>query len=206
MSAPGWWRRNRWGLVALPVALAAALTASSYRVEDQWWLTGSRVAVRAEQGVWAEFSATLLDRTGDVPITLQARLDEVRPAEVPFGGYDDELSVPPGAQALAVVLDFQAEPDVPLVSCRLSLVDAEGTEYAYQLASPTMIQASSPCVPPDERGPELDLIEGLDPDTGPRRPDEWTVQPVVVVPEGVEIVEVRLTWAPPRYLAIRLSS
>ncbi|PZF80841.1 hypothetical protein [Jiangella anatolica] len=201
MSAPGWWRRNRWGLVALPVAAAAALAASSYRVEDYWWLEKPRDLADGSRGEWVEFSASQYDRTGDVPFTVRVRLDEVRTASAPFGS-EDPLELPDGVQAVAVDLTLAAAPDVPLAGCSLVLRDADGTEYEYQSSSPSISQATSPCVPPDARGPELDLFEGLDPDTGPRRPDEWAVSPVVLLPEGVEVTQVLLSWGPPDGLLI----
>ncbi|TDE01042.1 hypothetical protein [Jiangella asiatica] len=193
----GWWRRNRWGLVALPVSVAAALAAASYRVEDHWWLERPRDLVHADAGEWVAFEGSQYDRGGDVPFAVRARLTGLRPAEVPFGA-EDELTLPDGVHAVAVDLELAAEPDVPLTGCELRVRDAEGTEYAYESTSPSISQATSPCVPPDARGPELDLIEGLETDTGPRRPDEWQVSPVVLLPDGVEVTEVLLTWGPPR--------
>lgn len=201
MRPPSWWRRNRWGLVALPVAVAAALAASSYRVEDYWWLEKPRDLVEAGGGEWVTFSASQYDRTGDVPFTVRVRLDGVRAAEAPLG-EDDALEPPDGVQAVAVDLSLSAEPDVPLAGCTLVVRDAAGTEYAYQSSSPSISQATSPCVPPDARGPELDLFEGIDPDTGPRRPDEWSVSPVVLLPDGVAVAEVVLSWGPPDGLVI----
>ncbi|MBB5790067.1 hypothetical protein [Jiangella mangrovi] len=208
MRSPGWWRRNRWGLLVLPVAAAAALAAASYRVETQWWLEKPRDLQHGEQGEWVTFSSSQYDRTGDVPFSVRVRLDGVRPATELFGPVsdDDVLDPPAGVQALAVDLTLAAPSDVPLTGCSLVLRDAEGTEYAYEISSPTIrSQATSPCVPPDARGPELDLIEGLDPDTGPTRPDEWTVSPVVLLPDGVEVTDVRLSWGPPDGLLITVS-
>ncbi len=201
MRPPSWWRRNRWGLVALPVAVAAALAASSYRVEDYWWLEKPRDLVEAGGGEWVTFSASQNDRAGDVPFTVRVRLDGVRAAEAPLG-EDHALEPPDGVQAVAVDLSLSAEPDVPLAGCTLVVRDADGTEYAYQSSSPSISQATSPCVPPDARGPELDVFERTDPDTGPRRPDEWSVSPVVLLPDGVEVAEVVLSWGPPDGLVI----
>lgn len=201
MRPPGWWRRNRWGLVALPVTVVAALAAGSYRVETYWWLEKPRDLQHAERGEWVTFSAAQYDRTGDVPFTVRVRLDGVRPADAPFGA-DDPLEPPAGVRAVAVDLSLAAAPDVPLTGCELVVRDASGTEYGYESASPSITQASSPCVPPEARGPDLDLIEGLDPDTGPRRPGEWSVSPVVLLPDGVEVTEVLLSWGPPDGLLI----
>ncbi|WP_166355480.1 hypothetical protein [Phytoactinopolyspora limicola] len=204
MNEVGWWRRNRWGLIGLPVVLLAALAASSYHVEDWWWLARPRVAVPATEGEWVHFTDIRYDRSGDVPIELSARLAGLEEAVEPFGGVDDELNLPTGTKGVAVVLEFQVAADMPLTACRLSVVGADGTEYAYQYAPPSIRQAPSPCVPPDRRGPELDLFEGLEFADGDPRPEEWAVRPVVVIPDDVEIVEVRLTWGPPRHLVFQV--
>ncbi|NDL59460.1 hypothetical protein [Phytoactinopolyspora mesophila] len=206
MTGSGWWRRNRWGLVALPFVLTAALVASSYHVEDRWWLQRPRMAVSAEQGEWADFADSRYDRSGDVPIELRARLISLEEATQPFGRPGDDLDLPSGTQGVAVVLELVADPDVPLAGCRLSLVGADGTEYVYQHAAPSLGQVSSPCVPPESPGPALDLFESPDDPEGDPRPEQWSVEPVVVVPEDVTVVEVRLTWGPPRYLAFRVAS
>lgn len=205
MTAPGWWRRNRWGLVALPVTVVAALAASSYRVEAQWWLEKPRDLVSASQGEWVSFTSSQYDRTGDVPFTVRVRLDGVRPAEALFDSAssgDLALELPAGVEAVAVDLSLAAPPDVPLSTCDLVVRDAAGTEYAYRSSTPSTSQAASPCVPPDTPGPDLDLFEGLDPDTGPARPAEWQVSPVVLLPDGVEVAEVLLSWGPPDGLLI----
>lgn len=203
MTRGQWWRRNRWGVGALPIAVVAALAASSYRVHDYWWLDEPRDLVTVPEGAWVEFTAAQYDRTGTVPFTVEIRLDGLRPADAPFG--DGELNVPAGARAVAVDLDLAASPDTPLVGCELTLRDAAGTEYAYQSTAPSITQAASPCVPPDARGPELDVIEGFEPDDGPRRPPTWSVSPVVIVPEDVVITEVVLSWGPPRGVRIEVS-
>jgi hypothetical protein len=190
--------------VALPFVLAAALAASSYLVEDRWWLERPRVAVVADQGEWAELMDTRYDRRGDVPIELRARLVGLDDAVEAFGGSGDGLALPAGTRGVAVALELTADADVPLTGCQLSLIGADGTHYAYQSSTPSITQATSPCVPPDAPGPGLDLFEGLDTSDGERRPDLWSVSPVVVVPTDVDVVEVRLTWGPPRYLVFRV--
>ncbi|WP_129669848.1 hypothetical protein [Phytoactinopolyspora endophytica] len=210
LTGQGWWHRNRWGLVALPFVLAAALVAASYQVEEQWWLARPREAVDAGQGVWVDFIDTRYDRGGDVPIEVAVRLVGLEEATEPFGGAGESIQLPPGTRGVAVVLDLTAAPDVPLVGCRLSVIGADGTEYAYQYASPSISQATSPCVPPDNPGPDLELFEGTaGPDDGSdsdSRPEQFSVAPVVVVPADTEIVEVRLAWGAPRYVAFHVSS
>jgi hypothetical protein len=203
MTTDRWWRRNRAALAALPIVVAAALAASSNRVEDRWWLAEARDLLQADQGSWAHLEASQYDRTGDVPFEVRIRLDDVRRTDQPFG--DGELTVPTGAAAIAVDLSLAADPDTPLTACQLFLRDDDGTEYAYQSSAPSISQPSSPCVPPDTPGPELDLFEGMDPEQTPPRPPEWTVSPVVLVPDGVDVTEVVITWGPPDGVVLNVS-
>lgn len=152
MTADRWWRRNRVGLVVLPVALAAAVAASSNRVEERWWLAEARDLTEADQGSWAELEANQYDRTGDVPFEVRVRLDDIGQADQPFG--DGEVNVPDGAMAVAVHLTLAADPDTPLTGCTLLLRGDDGTTYGYQSSTPSVSQPPSPCVPPDTPGPD----------------------------------------------------
>ena len=51
--AAGWWRRNRWALAALPVALALTLVAAGDRVRTLWWERDLRVPTTVAASVVA---------------------------------------------------------------------------------------------------------------------------------------------------------
>ena len=56
----GWLRRNRWWLLALPVALALALASAAYRINDLWFENGwHRVDATVEQGRFVTTRATV---------------------------------------------------------------------------------------------------------------------------------------------------
>ena len=196
-----WWRRNRWPLIALLPALALALLASSDRVSAYYWSADLRDARPGAQGEWVEHRDRVVDISGERPIELAVRLDGVATTDTAWESSSD-LVLPPGARAVRVDLTLRADPDEPLLVCSLAVRDAEGTRYDYDAFAAGGTQPVSPCVPPEAPGPwpETDYTEN-DP-LAPRRPAEWTVAPVVVVPADVEITEVLLWWGPPTYLEL----
>ena len=130
LHTPSWTRRNRWGLLALPLALAAALAGSSDRVKLYFWDEGLRQAQRAEQGAWLDFRNTYSDSEGEHPLEVKVRLDAVRPASTLWQSTSP-LQLPAGTQAVEVELSLEADPDLPLSVCRLAVRVAEGTRYDY---------------------------------------------------------------------------
>ncbi len=196
-----WWRRNRWALAALLPALALALVASSDRVSAYYWSADLHDPRRADQGEWLEHRDRVPTVSGEQAIDLAVRLDGLTRTDSGWESWSD-LALPPGARAVRVDLTLRADPDEPLVTCALAVRDADGTRYDYRWDAAGGSQPSSPCVPPDATGPwpAADYIEP-DPDA-PQRPAEWSVAPVVVVPDDVEITEVLLWWGPPTYLVL----
>jgi hypothetical protein len=197
---PGWTRRNWWGLVALPVALAAALAASSDRVKLYFWDEGLREPQRAAQGDWLDFRHTYTDSEGEHPLEVRVRLDSVAPATSGWNSTTP-LELAPGTKAVAVSLSLEADPDLPLAGCKLAVRDAAGTRYEY-LTEIGGSQPYSPCVPPDTPGPSPALGEidkGRDTSGEPARPASWEVSPVITLPAGVEVSDVVLWWDLPTY-------
>ena len=87
--------------------------------------------------------------------------------------------------------------------------DAAGTRYDYVSNGWGALQPVVPCVPEDTPGPwpslgDLDDVLA-DPDAPPR-PATWSVSPVVVVPEGVEVADVVLWWQKPQYVLLEVPS
>ena len=206
LHTPSWTRRNRWGLVALPLALVTALAASSDRVRLYFWDEGLRQAQRAEQGAWLDFRNTYSDSEGEHPLAVKVRLDGVRPATALWRSASP-LELAPGTQALEVELSLEADPRLPLSICKLAVRDAGGTRYDY-LSPIGGSQPFSPCVPPDAPGPQRalgELDEGRDISGEPVRPESWTVKPVIVLPAGVEVSDVVLWWDQPDYAALSVS-
>jgi hypothetical protein len=198
-----WSRRNRWGLVALPLALAAALVGSSDRVQLYFWETGLHRATHGPGGQWVSFRDTYTDSNGPHARRLRVRLDSVRPVGRPWNARDP-FELGPGSTAMAVTLTLEADPGLPLSVCHLALRDVTGTRYDYLFGAGGVNQPVSPCVPQDAAGPDEamgDLPPREDPDARPR-PRTWTVSPVIIVPTGAKLTEVDLWWRMPRYLAL----
>ena len=195
-----WWRRNRWALLALLPALALALLASSDRVSAYYWTADLHDARQAAQGEWVEHRDGVPVPGGEQAITVAVRLDGVSDTD---RGWESSspLSLPPGAHAVRVDLTLRADPDEPVRTCQLAVRDADGTRYDYAWDAAGGTQPSSPCVPPDSPGPWPERTGATDAEE-PARAGEWSVAPVVVVPDRVEITEVLLWWAPPTYLEL----
>lgn len=203
-TVPGWWRRNRWGLIALPLAVAASLGASSDRVRAYYWQDGLHDAQTAEQGAWLGFRSTSFDADGEHPLDVDVRLDSVEEVPVPVG--IDPLDVPAGARLVQVGLSFRAEPDVPLIGCTVALVDTDGTRYEPNLDFTSSLPTVS-CVPADAPGPSPALgalDDTLGTDDSPTRPDEWTVLGLVLVPTDVTITEALVWWQMPDHARLTL--
>ena len=206
LYAPGWTRRNRWGLVALPLALAAALVASSDRVKLYFWDEGLHQPQRGTQGAWLDFRDTYTDSEGEHPLAVRVRLDSVAPA-TSGRMATTPLELPPGTKAVTVSLSLEADPALPLSGCRLAVRDAAGTRYDY-LSEIGGNQPFSPCVPPDAPGPDRalgDLDKGRDTSSEPARPRSWTVQPVITLPSDVDVADVVLWWDLPDYASLAVS-
>ncbi|KQY47854.1 hypothetical protein [Cellulomonas sp. Root137] len=205
-TSRSWWRRNRWALVALPVALALALVAAGDRVRTLWWEQDLRRPTTVEAGETAQFHQRVYDGAGGtLPVDVEVRLDGVGEATT----LPEDMELPAGTRAVQVDLTLSADPDVVLTGCSLAVRDAAGTRYGYVASGWGALQSATPCVPEDAPGPWPplgDLEDALsDPDDLPR-PATWSVSPVVVVPDGVEIADVALWWQMPHYVLLEVPS
>lgn len=203
---PGWWRRNRWWLVALPVAIVLMVVASGYRVQTWWWDSGLHDRVgHAEAGKWVRVTLPFKDAVGETTRTFEVRALGVRPAaRIPSGGLA-ERDVPPGVTAHAVELEFRADPGQDLNYCFVRLVDADGVRYGG--SSPDAMRQSNLCLPEDTPGPAKPLAEGQQRGVvkpGEERPRTWTVRPLVLMAAGESPREVWLSFENPRYVVLEL--
>jgi hypothetical protein len=200
--AAGWWRRNRWALAALPVALALTLVAAGDRVRTLWWVQDLRVPTMVGAGGTGDFHQQGYD---GALIDVQVRLDGVSDA----GMLPEDLDLPPGTRAVQVDLTLSADPDMGLSGCLLAVRDTAGTRYDYVSNAWGATQPVVPCVPEDAPGPGPSLgdVDDVlaDPDDLPR-PATWSVSPVVVVPEDVVVADVVLWWEKPQYLLLEVPS
>ena len=152
IHAPGWTRRNRWGLLALPLAAVAALAASSDRVQLYFWEEGLHHPTSGRTGQWVSFQDSYNDSNGDHQRLVRVRLDSVQPAATPWLSTSP-LRLPPGSKAFTVTLSLEADPDLPLSVCSLAIRDADRNRYDYLRGFGSLDQPASPCVPPETPGP-----------------------------------------------------
>lgn len=194
----GWWRRNRWGLVALPVALALACVASADRVRTLWWEADLRRPTAAAPGETVTYHQDVRDGVDSTyPVDVEVRLDGVEDTTV----LPDRMELPPGTRAVRVDLTLAADPDTVLLLCRIAVRSADGTRYDHVPSAWGASQPTMPCVPDDAPGP-WPPGGTVTADPGDPRPPTWSVSPVVVVPQDVEIADVVLWWQLPQYLRL----
>ncbi len=204
---PSWLRRNRWGLVSLPVVAVLAVGANAYRLGDYWWDRDLRTATVGEAGELVSYTDEYDDALGTTSRSFRVRVGELAPTRSTTSTLGDEpVVVPEGAQALVVPLRFEADPDQSLYGCNLALEDTDGNRYVFDYSMTGVEQDPFPCLPFEQPGPRPPLFEG---DTravveGEERPESWSTRPVVVVPEGVRISRVLLWWETPDYLALQV--
>ncbi|MFO6454045.1 MULTISPECIES: hypothetical protein [unclassified Aeromicrobium] len=198
-----WWQRNRWGLVALPLALVLALAAGSSRLQDYWWAKGFHSPAPVESS-----QAHLVDEYDDghlrYPIEARYALDTFEPADdVTLIGGDP---LPDGVRAWRLRLDVSADPDVSLVGCTVAVVDAAGNLHGESDSGlPVDGARFSSCVPNATPGPQAELGSTAPPRL--REGDEprlaaFTTETLFVLPAEAEPTAVRLWYFLPRYVEL----
>jgi hypothetical protein len=204
-----WLRRNRWGLLALPVAVVLAVGANAQRLHDYWWDQDLRhAAVTGNQGDWVSWSDDFTDAAGPGTRTFRVRVSgtESIGADGPSAESTD-LELPPDLMGLRITMDFEAAPDQVLTGCQLALRDAGGNRYVYRMKVNDLTQDLWPCLPGDHYGPSPSITAGQPRAVmpGDERPPRWTIQRVVVVPRTAVITDVLLWWEQPDYLAVKVN-
>ena len=203
-----WLRRNRWGLLALPVAATLAAGANSQRIHDYWWDQYLRhAAVTGDRGAWVTWSDDFTDANGPATRTFRVKVTGSEATGTAISsGEPAELELPSDVTGWQVTMDFEAAPDQVLFGCRMALLDDNGNRYVYRPVVNTVMQDMHPCAPGNHHGPMPSITAG-EPRMampGSERPPQWTTQPVFLVPRTAKITEVMLWWEQPDYLAVQL--
>lgn len=204
-----WLRRNRWGLLGLPLAAALAVGTNAQRLPDYWWNTDLRHAgVTGSQGQWTTWSDTFSDAAGEGTRTFTVKVTAAEPTEsIESRGEAETLNLPADVAAVRVQMDFEADADQVLFGCRLALVDTDGNRYVYRPLLGTVTQDMWPCLRAGHTGPQPSISAG-EPRTamtGEERPPQWSTQPAILVPRAARITQVLLWWEEPDYLAVELN-
>jgi hypothetical protein len=176
-------------------------------VQLYFWEEGLHRPQHAAQSDWLTYRQPYSDSNGDHELRVRVRLDGVTEA-TGLWSSSSELQLPAGTQAVKVSLSFEADPKLPLSTCKLAVRDAAGTRYEY-LSGIDSPQPISPCVPPESPGPDRalgKLDEGRDTSGDPVRPATWTVDPVITLPKDVDITDVVLWWDLPDYASFAVAA
>lgn len=182
-----WFRRNRWWLVALPVAVALVLVASAYRLKPYWWDApdGQRVRATAEVGDWLRWTSTAEEFGQIYEYDFRVRLLAVEPVEDEVTLDYESVPVPDGSDAWSVEIEVEPLKPMETVPCSLVLVATDGERFGGR-----------------GRQSQLPCFGAQDGETG--RDARFTTTTVIVGAEGAELTEVWLTMADPERLVFRL--
>ena len=198
----GWWRENRWWLLALPVAPAVLLGASAYNVKEYWYDGGlhDRLA-SADAGASLTATDRYEDAIGETSRTYRVRLAVVRPRRCDLprtgrAGPDHRRAPPPWR----VWLDWEADPDQTLRLLHGLARRRPGPplRHRHARASSTPARRRVTTVP---TGP-LSRRRRPAGARGGERPPAWSTAPVFLVPEGRRITQVRVWWELPDYVQL----
>jgi hypothetical protein len=132
----GWWRRNRWGLIALIPVLAATIGLNVGDVYDTYWKGKPREPVKPGADGWVSFGGARM------------RLADLAPAAdlQTFGG---KAFTPPGGSAVwkATLAFDTAKPD-SIGGCDIELEDSSGRTFGANPSELTSTEAGfASCLP-----------------------------------------------------------
>lgn len=189
-------------MVLLPVAVVLVLLASASRLQ-LFWLPGE---LRDETAGRLGEPVVMSDRWEDGDGDEQERrftvtLVDVRPARWVEGFSGPERVEPPdGVAVWRISLDFDVDPDVPLLGCQVSLLDTDDREArALGGSVGEVFLPLTMCEPENRRGPGYDGTR--DEDYLPRL-QTYRVAVYAVTAADAEPDRVRLWWEPTDYVEI----
>ena len=194
-----WLQRNRWGLILLVPALVVALAAASFRMVNLYLPWSSDRGIAVENQVVIPSERTLVDYPNNE--VYAATLTPV--ALVPAATGDDyvEFTAAPGARLWRLSVKVEADPEMVLSECSLSLEDAAGTVYEASGGKVSSGEAyvdtwGNLCTNADTPGPSVDLNNVYVPvDPQYARPRNYQVNRYFAIPTGIEPTAVRVSLA-----------
>lgn len=136
---PGWWRRNRWGLLVLVPVLALALGPSVKDGYELYSRMDDHEPVSAGADGWVAFSGARI------------RLAElVEATNIPAYG-SKPFQLPEGVRAWRATMTFEASNPKAVSSCKIELEDRDGRVFT---ANPVELSAArvpyAGCTPDDD--------------------------------------------------------
>lgn len=200
-----WWRRNRWALLALPLALGLVLVTGAGRIVMFWLPYELTDRVAGGFGESISFTDDYRDAEGMHERIVDIAVTSVSADPVPTDGQGEPVAdhAPAGTRLWEVELRIEADPDMVLDGCVIGLVDAQGRVTERDTTLFPWSTSLDGCQPVDSVNPSMVLFEGMttEPST---RPPAYTRTAQLLAAEDFEPVEVRVWWEPPTYLAVPL--
>jgi hypothetical protein len=200
-----WLRRNRLGLVLLPVAAALAVAASSSRYVHNYLPYEPSSVSEGVVGTPVDYAQEWQDRSGKYVRKVAVTVDGITPTTkvVDWDGEDVDAKIPAGTTLWRVSLSLDAAPDQVLRSCKLIVVDTRGREYEFgsRRIQPSNLKIS-PCLNPGQGGPEAALVDGATHKDEEPRPQTWSTVADVLMAEDSVPAMVRVWWEFPEVIEV----
>lgn len=203
-----WVRRNRLGLILLPVALALAVAASSSRLMTFWYPFGPHDVTSVGVGEKAHLTQEWMDRAGTWTREVTVTVDSVEPTTVvrDYDNHDVDATIPKGTKLMRVSMSLAAKPDQVLRSCSLVIIDTQGREYPFSTGHIKPSSAKSDaCQNPGEGGPEAALVRGKGHVDEEPRPETWSSVADVLMAADAKPATVQIWWDTPEAIEVRLT-
>ncbi len=197
-----WWSRNTWALLALVPLVVTAIGASSFLLVSAYLPWEDPRQIRSEgtasipsdgQGIVYPKGETLTASFTPGP----AR--EVASMTTGTGLGETTTEPAPGARLWRIPVDARVDADYVLSACQFSILDADGVEYGVGQAKIVDGRADSAylagtCFPTGLMGPTADIAtdEWVPAFEGSERPEEYSLDLVVALPEGVTPARLRI--------------
>lgn len=203
-----WIRRNRVGLVLLPVAAALAVGASSSRLVHNYLPYEPSSISEGTVGAPVTYVQDWQDRSGHYVRKVSVTVDGIeRTTQVQdWDGKDVEATIPKGTTLWRVSLNLDADPDQVLRGCELVVIDTRGREYAFgsHRIEPDNLKLS-PCLNAGQGGPEAALVDGAKHQDDEPRPQTWSTVADVLMAQDAVPERVRIWWQLPEVVEIRVN-
>lgn len=202
----GWWRRNRWALLALLPVVALVVAAGAGRALTLWAPLQLHDEISGEFGQFTTFTDDYRDAGGDHVRTAEVAVLRVTPDPEPRtrdGEVVPDVELPPGTRLWEVELGFEAHPDTVLLGCVVALVDEDGRITQRDSSLLTWATGMDDCQPVDTINPQAQLFVGDEP-VESTRPPAYQRSVQLLTAADFEPAEVRVWWEAPTYLSVAL--
>ena len=210
-----WWQANRWYLIALVPVTVAALAVTAFQAVVLVVPWTPREVANSDTSIRFTTADSHAVYPGPVDYSVTITLKGVAPVSElpPESSLASKLYGPttaaPGARLWRVDLDFDADPDMALGECALSVMDAHEQHYSADAGKlsegvPYVPPLASSCVPKETPGPWTDLYFDVQPPFEDPRPARWTKSAYFAVPTTVIPDRVRIDLGSSGYKTINL--